>query len=930
MQGLRLTFFGMVQGIGFRPFVAETANKYGLTGSVRNSGGIVTAEVYGEREAVSAFLLSVKENPPAGARIDRIKKSLWAPIPEPEDFRIIPSEDRADAVRFLPPDLPVCEACAKELLDPSNRRYRYPFISCTACGPRYTIMREVPYDRVSTTMGHFPMCPSCAAEYTQAGGRRRHAQTISCRDCGPVLTACRRADAGGVAQGSESVSSDSGAEDTAIAAGTDLISSAGDAALEEAVRVLKSGGIIAVRDIGGFHLAFRADCEEAAKRLRKWKHREEKPFAVMFPAMEGIRKYCLVSETEEKLLKSNPRPIVLLKQKDRDLWPEVSCHSDRMGAFLPCSPLQILLLAECGPLVMTSGNRGGGVIETDADLFLETLKTEGFPDLVLTHDRDILTPLDDSIYQVVHVPAGSSANPEAVFSAPDKGGTSAEAAENGCHQVVQILRRARGIVPEAIRLPRKLPGDCFAAGGDLKNVFAFGRENYVWAGGHYGDLEEAACRKAREDGIEHLGTLLGFMEPPASELETAGADVLVQMGLLKTEALPERKQPCLRTAGDRHPRYFSSQGVERKFQHHLCHAMSVAAEAGVTGHVLGISFDGTGYGTDGTIWGSEFLDIRIPDKDAGGKNSSAGGKHAVSTRKGSRVSGQLVWHRAGHLSSFPLQGGDEGARDARKTADAMMRQYRRQLSSTRSAQTDAVQQRLTQADSDSRQSAADIPALYTPEEEKVLEAADRLGLNEVSCTSMGRLFDAAAFILGIADYNHYEGECPILLEIEAHKYEDECRGRQDVEAGKHQSESFVQRDVESGRHGSVAIATLPPDLSITIEKTADGCLVGNPMSLLLSLYRRKAAGEDISKLAYCFHLAVEEWTVAMADALTPPSVPVLLSGGTFLNRLLTGEVIRRFEAEGRIVFLNRLVPPGDGGLFLGQMYLMTFSGVEEV
>lgn len=187
--GLRLTFYGMVQGVGFRPFVAEEAEKYGLAGTVQNSGGLVTAEVYGEREAVSAFLLSVRKNPPAGARVDRIKKTLWAPLPEPVDFRIIHSEDRADAVRFLPPDLPVCDSCVQELLDKSNRRYRYPFISCTACGPRYTIMREVPYDRASTTMGHFPMCPSCASEYSEAGGRRRHAQTISCPDCGPTLTA---------------------------------------------------------------------------------------------------------------------------------------------------------------------------------------------------------------------------------------------------------------------------------------------------------------------------------------------------------------------------------------------------------------------------------------------------------------------------------------------------------------------------------------------------------------------------------------------------------------------------------------------------------------------------------------------------------------------------------------------------------------------
>ncbi|MEE3480900.1 MAG: Sua5/YciO/YrdC/YwlC family protein [Lachnospiraceae bacterium] len=874
--GLCLTFFGMVQGVGFRPFVAETAEKYKLTGSVKNSGGIVAAEVYGEREAVSAFLLSVRENPPAGARIDRIETSLWAPMDEPEDFRIIRSEDRTDAVRFLPPDLPVCDECTRELLDISNRRFRYPFISCTSCGPRYTIMQEVPYDRASTTMQIFPMCPSCASEYTEAGGRRRHAQTISCKDCGPVLAAYYRegkngqGDAAGIPRTGRVTESSTGTSGG-------ICLSTGESALEGAISCLNDGGIIAVRDIGGFHLAFRADCMEAAERLRTWKHREEKPFAVMFPDLEGIRKYCIVSETEEELLKSNPRPIVLLKQKDRSLWPEVSCHSDRMGAFLHCSPLQILLLAECGPLVMTSGNRGGGVIETQADLFLESMRTVDFPDLVLTHDRDILTPLDDSIYQVVQVRTDSSADPAAAFSAPDDGGTSAAAAENGHHEVIQILRRARGIVPEAIRLPRKLPGDCFAAGGDLKNVFAFGREDYVWAGGHYGDLEEAACREAREAGIEHLGILLGFEHIDHS-------------------------------VGDLHPRYYSTQGVERKFQHHLCHAMSVAAESGVTGRVLGISFDGTGFGTDGTIWGSEFLDIHIPESGMGVPFQSM----AEGPSGNESPADIMTWHRAGHLSSFPLQGGDEGARDAKKTADSMMRQFRRQAA----ARQQEGSQRLLLSGNDSGANifVTEIPAFYSLEEEKILEAADRLGLNEVSCTSMGRLFDAAAFLLGIADYNHYEGECPVLMEIEAHKYEDACLAGSTRKAGKYQG---------------VAPATLPPDLSITIEKTADGCLVGNPLPMLLSLYRRKAAGEDASELAYFFHLAVADWTVAMADALTPPFVPVLLSGGTFLNRLLTDEVIRRLEAEGRQVFLNRLVPPGDGGLFLGQMYLLTFAGVEE-
>ena len=636
----RITVTGLVQGVGYRPFVAELAEELNLSGEVKNAGGIVTVLADGEEEALEIFIQRLSSSAPRGAVVADVQ-SEPAEVPVPPGFRIAASGDETEELRILPPDLPVCEHCEREMADPANRRYRYPFISCVSCGPRFSIMRSVPYDRETITMDAFPMCEDCEREYRRKGDRRRHAQTIACKACGPQLRA---------------VTPESAANGEAAARDED--------AWKLAIKILREGGIVAVKDIGGFHLAFLPDCSKAARRLREFKERERKPFAVMFPGMEEIRRYCRVSYAEERLLLSSARPIVLL-EKEKDFAPEVCAGSDRMGAFLPCNPLQILLLQELGPLVMTSGNRGGEPIITE-DTDMLALMQSGCPDLILTHDREILTPLEDSVCQVTE--AG-----------------------------VSILRRGRGHVPEPVRMPRRLSADSFAVGGDLKAVFAHGRGSMAYLSGPFGDLDDARCLRARRGSAAHMAELLNIH--------------------------PERM------AIDLHPGYHS--GTESPFrdlqtvriQHHHAHILSVMAEHGLEGPILGAAFDGTGYGRDGEIWGGEFLLCR-----------------------GSRM------ERAGHFAPMHMIGGDAAAKDAALslwcclleahelgylTAEDMEEARKLPVFSGKSAMCDTT------------------------------AAARRANIQTCVSTSLGRLFDAVSALLDICDYNSYEGECAICLEQSA-------------------------------------------------------------------------------------------------------------------------------------------------------------------
>ena len=647
MQAKKITVTGLVQGVGFRPAVAELAEECKIAGQVKNMGGVVEIIASGENEAVEKFLhrlsllavgridsLKVQDAYYDAACISTQKESCETiDSPEQKTFVIAESSNALEEVRLLPVDFSTCDRCREELFDKKNRRYRYPFISCTACGPRYSIQKAVPYDRDSITMGDFEMCPDCDWEYTRKGNIRRHAQTIACHACGPRLKLVTKEPIGGV---------------TLIENDTKTI-------LAKTAAALLEEKIVAIKDIGGFHFAFLPTSTMVAKRLREWKHRDKKPFAVMFPSLEAIKEYCEVTKKEEELLLSNARPIVLLKKK-KDFVKEICGESDRMGAFLPCNPLQMLLLEETGPLVMTSGNRGGEPIITDEADMVKLLET-GCPDYVLTHDREILTPLDDSIYQVNE-------------------------------SFVQVLRRARGLVPEPIILSKPLEEETFAAGGDLKAVFALGRGKMVYLSQYFGDLDDVSCTKKRSSAI------------------------------MRMERLLEIKPKC--TIGDMHPAYHSTIGTEVKVQHHMAHVASVIAEHGLEGKVLGIACDGTGYGTDKTIWGSEcFL----------------------------YEDGKM--ERVGHLRAVRLLGGDSSAKDAKKTLF--------------SYQMEAMDRGLL---GETKRLVMDEDVIRA---EAIWEAAWKNQINTVASSSMGRLFDAASALLDICSYNSYEGECAILLEQAALK-----------------------------------------------------------------------------------------------------------------------------------------------------------------
>lgn len=489
----RLTFSGIVQGIGFRPAALRFALDLKLTGQVKNTGGNVQISVSGDKRALNEFVQRL---------VDLFKISSYTrekiEDTEFDGFKIVHS-DFDCSTPFITPDLATCDRCEKELKDPKNRRFNHPFISCVSCGPRYTIINSLPYDRENTVMDEFPLCRSCREEYTDPKDRRCHAQTVACRCCGPQT----------------------------------------NIPVEDALRILKNGDVLAVKDIGGYHLACRADSVRAVKEIRRLKGRESKPFAVMFRNLEQIKEYCLVSDTQKRMLQSTQRPIVLLKAK-KSFDESVSCGSDLTGAFLPCNPLQIMLLDKVSPLVMTSANIGGEPIITDDK------KIEKFGVGVISHNRKILSPIDDSVLSEI---AGKP----------------------------HFIRRARGYVPLAIDIGIASKCDTFLAGGDLKSVFGFHRGRYVFLSQYFGDLEnldvyDNYCRET-----ERFAKLHGF----------------------KAE-----KYVC-----DKHPLYYSSRRLENPFtvQHHKAHIASVIAEHRLKGEVLGFAFDGTGYGDDGSIWGGEVI-----------------------------------------------------------------------------------------------------------------------------------------------------------------------------------------------------------------------------------------------------------------------------------------------------------------------------------
>lgn len=624
-QRIRVT--GIVQGVGFRPFVHSLAGELGITGFVGNDEAGVLIEAEGSPEALTAFVAALRDRAPTLAVITGITVDPL-PVRGERTFTIAPSTANGQLLTLIPPDTATCADCLAELTDPTDRRYRYPFTNCTNCGPRLTIITGLPYDRPNTTMAAFPMCARCEAEYTDPSNRRFHAQPVCCPDCGPHLVF--RLSTGGTASEADPVSA--------------------------AATALREGAVVAIKGIGGYHLAVLARSEDAVAALRARKHREAKPFALMAPTLAAVRELCEVDDAEAAELTSRRAPIVLLRRRPgAPVAPSVAPGNPELGVMLPYTPLHHLLAAELAePIVLTSGNVSDEPIAyRDADA-IERLGT--IADAFLTHNRPIHVRVDDSVIRVVD-------------------------------RRPVVIRRSRGYSPEPLSLLVPASRPTLGCGAELKNTFCLARGPHAFVSHHIGDLENAETFQSFTEGIAHYTRLL--------------------------DIVPEL------VAHDLHPEYMSTKYAHDLseveligVQHHHAHLAACLAENGATGPVIGIACDGLGYGTDGSLWGGEIMEVSLTG-----------------------------FRRLGHLEPVPLPGGTTAIREPWRMAASWLR--------------------VVFPDAD----LGDLAVARRNAErwmvvERLLESAMRLPMT----TSVGRLFDAVAALTGIRDRISYEGQAAIELQ----------------------------------------------------------------------------------------------------------------------------------------------------------------------
>jgi hydrogenase maturation protein HypF len=793
---------GVVQGVGFRPFVWRLATEIGLEGAVVNRAGQVEIRVAGSDEAIELFVRRLRTDAPPRARVEAVEvRPAEVEIPQGCGFAIEESEAVGSSERLFPPDIATCDDCLTELFDPADRRYRYPFTNCTNCGPRATIIEDLPYDRARTSMREFALCAACLTEYRDPANRRFHAEPVACPDCGPQLSYRRPGDA-------------------APAAHT-------EAALQAAIVDLAQGRIVAVKGLGGYHLACDATDPAAVARLRDRKHRWAKPFAVMVRDLDAAGREATLSAEEEELLASPARPIVLVERRrapsdaersggDRRLADGVVCSDPlragalnrRVGLFLPYTPLHHLLLEGLGrPIVLTSGNLADEPLATDDADALERLA--GIADSFLSHDREIRARYDDSVTRVV------------------------DGRES-------VIRRARGYAPDPMSLPIATPSTLLAVGAELKHTFTLARGGRAHVAPHTGDLEDLLTYRAFESNLAHLRRLL--------DIEPAWV------------------------AHDLHPAYLSTQYAMREFpsnrrigvQHHHAHVASAAAEAGLTGEFIGVAFDGLGMGDDGTFWGGEIL---------------------VATLESYR--------RVARFGRAPMPGG----------ALAVKKPYRMALGYLLSAEAfgaggavaEWIDPELTRA----------FLEKLDPREVEVVRTQLARGLNAPIASSAGRLFDAAASLLGIRDVAEYEAQAAIELELVA-------------EEG-----SVPALPFEIVRSDGTSLTDGGPGSSRNVAKSQSGdmpLLVYDPRPTLRALLEGRAEGVSIEHLAARFQETVAAVTRQLCGDIrsTTGLRAVALSGGVFQNRWLATTLVRRLSSDGFEVHINRLVPANDGGISYGQ------------
>jgi len=738
---------GVVQGVGFRPFVHRLALRYRLGGWVRNEAGEVRIEVEGPSTDVQAFVNALRTEAPPLTQIDALEITRTS-VKHWTEFRIVPSEDQPDRRQPVSPDVALCAACERELFDPANRRHRYPFVTCTDCGPRFTVIEAIPYDRARTSMRVFQQCAECLREYDEPADRRYHSESNSCPVCGPKVWL--------------------------EIPGTEGAVEEGQAAIEGAAHALGTGRIVAIRGLGGFHLAVDATDEAPVVRLRERKGREAKPLAIMVRTVDDALRLGTVRASEEPLLTSRERPIVVIKRRRSSrLAPSVAPGLDSVGVMTAYTPLhQILLDLVQRPLVMTSGNVSEEPIATsnsDARARLGDIA-----DAFLLHDREIVARYDDSVVRVVD-------------------------------DVPLFLRRARGYAPLPLEIPIAAPVPLVAVGPHLKNTFTVVHGNTAYVSQHIGDLE-------------NLETLAHFQE---------------SLALFRRLF---RIEPRV-AVRDLHPGYLSTRvadelglGQVMSVQHHHAHVTAVMAEHGRTERVVGVAYDGTGYGQDGAVWGAETLAADL-----------------------------CTYERAGQLRYAPLPGGDLAVRRPWRVALGYL--------SLEPSEREAFAAAFDGVD----------------EAERALaEQQIARGLNAPLASSMGRLFDAAAAVLGTRQVAYYEGQAAMELE---------------ALAGERNADPFP----------------FPLD-------EEDGAVVMNPIPLLVALGERRRAGDDVRDLAARFHESIAAATIEVARRVADGTglSTVALGGGVFQNARLLAAVQRGLEESILEVLVPRRLSPNDGSISYGQ------------
>jgi len=740
---------GIVQGVGFRPFIHKLVQNYNLSGWVLNSNQGVEIEVEGKTGEINSFVSDIKKKLPPLARIEKIEVNQL-PLIGYKVFSIKKSIIKEEnSFVLVSPDISICEDCLQELFDPHNRRFRYPFINCTNCGPRFTIIKDIPYDRKKTTMNNFKMCSLCQGEYDNIEDRRYHAQPNACADCGPQVSLYQN-----------------------------KIKLEGIDPIEKAVNLLKKGKIGAIKGLGGFHLACDATNNKAVARLRRLKNREAKPFAIMSFNLEKIVQYCKLGEKEKEWLVNRARPIVLLKKKEDILIsPLVAPRNNYLGVMLPYTPLHYLLLKDnFTALIMTSGNI------TDQPIIGDNLKAldklDGIVDFFLSYNRDIFNRCDDSVIKII--------NDNNVF-----------------------FRRSRGFVPHPTILDFKLK-EVLALGGELKNTISFSKENYIFLSQYLGDLKS-------------VETLEFFKESITS---------FKKMFRVKPEII----------ACDLHPDYLSTQYAEEikvkkglkvvKVQHHHAHIVSCMAENNVKEKVIGVAYDGTGYGDDGNIWGGEFL--------------------LCDLKKYSRV---------GHLKYYSLPGGDK----------AIVEPWRMAYSYLYSIY--GPKAKILDIDFNRRMDYDKLSII-----EKMIDK----NINSPLTSSCGRLFDAASSLIGVRDEISYEGQAAMELE-------------------------------------SFCASGMTERYKFSIYKEEEEFII-DPQEIFIDIITDLKKGLDKKVMATKFHNTVAEFTVDLCGKIRENTKinEIALSGGVFQNKYLTEKVVFLLEDKGFKVYIQRKVPPNDGGISLGQ------------